>query len=115
MLLASAALAGWLAFHRLIIAINTADIQVTNKHNNITIKQIKTALLIWSKLINMASKLAFLLAIVVVAAAPAIATDYTVGDDAGWKLNFNYTAWAQGKEFYVGDRISMFINYFIVL
>lgn len=59
----------------------------------------------------MASKLAFLLVIVVVAAAPATATDYIVGDDAGWKLNFNYTAWAQGKEFYVGDRISMLLIY----
>ncbi|KAH6778939.1 hypothetical protein C2S52_010176 [Perilla frutescens var. hirtella] len=55
----------------------------------------------------MASR-AFLFAIVVVVAAtaaPAFAVDYVVGDDAGWKLNVNYTAWAQGKEFYVGDRL----------
>ncbi|XP_041995867.1 blue copper protein 1a-like [Salvia splendens] len=38
-------------------------------------------------------------------AAPAFGSDYVVGDDAGWKLNVNYTAWAQGKEFHVGDRL----------
>lgn len=39
-------------------------------------------------------------------AAPALGVDYVVGDEAGWKLNVNYTAWAQGKEFHVGDRLS---------
>ncbi|KAL1547535.1 blue copper protein 1a-like [Salvia divinorum] len=55
----------------------------------------------------MASK-AFLLAVIFVAAtaAPAFAVDYVVGDDAGWKLNVNYTAWAQDKVFYVGDTIT---------
>ncbi|XP_057812449.1 blue copper protein 1a-like [Salvia miltiorrhiza] len=56
----------------------------------------------------MASK-AFLFAVIVVAAtaaAPAFAVDYVVGDDDGWKLNVNYTAWAQGKMFYVGDTIA---------
>ncbi|KAL1559773.1 blue copper protein 1a-like [Salvia divinorum] len=38
-------------------------------------------------------------------AAPAFGSDYVVGDEAGWKLNVNYTAWAQGKEFHVGDRL----------
>ncbi|ONK74277.1 uncharacterized protein A4U43_C03F4600 [Asparagus officinalis] len=26
-----------------------------------------------------------------------------VGDDKGWTLNFNYTAWAEGKEFRLGE------------
>ncbi|KAK6137586.1 hypothetical protein DH2020_028666 [Rehmannia glutinosa] len=51
----------------------------------------------------MASK-AFLIAIIVVgiAAPKAFATDYVVG----WALGVNYTAWAEGKDFYVGDRLS---------
>ncbi|KAH6778941.1 hypothetical protein C2S52_010178 [Perilla frutescens var. hirtella] len=55
----------------------------------------------------MASKANLFFAIVIVAAtaAPAFAVDYIVGDDAGWNLNVNYTEWAEGKEFYVGDRI----------
>ncbi|KAL0399736.1 UNVERIFIED_CONTAM: Lamin-like protein [Sesamum radiatum] len=54
----------------------------------------------------MASK-AFLIMIVVatIAAPPAFATDYVVGDRSGWTLGVNYTAWAEGKEFYVGDRL----------
>lgn len=59
----------------------------------------------------MASK-AFLLAVMVVAAAaPALAVDYVVGDDAGWNLNVNYTAWAQGKVFYVGDTIGTYTKW----
>ncbi|ONK65083.1 uncharacterized protein A4U43_C07F33430 [Asparagus officinalis] len=33
------------------------------------------------------------------------ATEHIVGDDNGWTLGFNYTAWAQGKEFRVGDTL----------
>lgn len=57
----------------------------------------------------MASRAFFLAVVVVVAAAviPAFATDYIVGDEAGWALSVNYTAWAEGEEFYVGDRISI--------
>ncbi|KAG8374812.1 hypothetical protein BUALT_Bualt10G0034500 [Buddleja alternifolia] len=54
----------------------------------------------------MASKVLLIAIIVVaIAGAPAFATDYVVGDDAGWTLGVNYTAWAQGKQFYVGDRL----------
>lgn len=42
--------------------------------------------------------------------APALATDFVVGDDAGWKTNFDYKTWAAGKEFHVGDRLSMSIT-----
>ncbi|KAK3429093.1 hypothetical protein EUGRSUZ_E00500 [Eucalyptus grandis] len=32
-------------------------------------------------------------------------TDFMVGDDKGWTLNFDYQAWAEGKQFYVGDNL----------
>ncbi|KAK6130120.1 hypothetical protein DH2020_036136 [Rehmannia glutinosa] len=49
---------------------------------------------------------AFLITVIVAAVvAPSLATDYMVGDDAGWKVGVNYTAWAEGKEFYVGDTL----------
>ncbi|OEL14441.1 hypothetical protein BAE44_0024541 [Dichanthelium oligosanthes] len=49
-----------------------------------------------------------LLAIVllVVAVVPASAKDYTVGDSSGWKPGVDYTAWAKGKTFNVGDTLS---------
>ncbi|KAL7150178.1 hypothetical protein ABFS83_05G092800 [Erythranthe nasuta] len=50
---------------------------------------------------------AFLITIIValVAAPAAVATDYMVGDNSGWTLGVNYTAWAEGKDFRVGDTI----------
>ncbi|KAL8543853.1 hypothetical protein ACS0TY_004421 [Phlomoides rotata] len=42
---------------------------------------------------------------VALSGAPAFATDYVVGDEWGWRLGFDYAAWAQGKEFFVGDTI----------
>ncbi|PSS23544.1 Uclacyanin 1 like [Actinidia chinensis var. chinensis] len=33
------------------------------------------------------------------------AKDFIVGDEKGWTLNFDYQAWAQGKDFRVGDRL----------
>ncbi|ONK63810.1 uncharacterized protein A4U43_C07F19180 [Asparagus officinalis] len=35
----------------------------------------------------------------------ASATEFVVGDDKGWNLGENYTAWAMGKEFKVGDTL----------
>ena len=35
----------------------------------------------------------------------AVATEHMVGDDKGWTLNFNYTAWAETKQFVVGDTL----------
>lgn len=54
----------------------------------------------------MASKQMLLLA-VAVAFLPALAaaTEHWVGDDKGWKLGFNYTEWAQTKQFMVGDTL----------
>ncbi|CAN4127466.1 unnamed protein product [Withania somnifera] len=55
----------------------------------------------------MASTTNFLIAIIVVAmvSAPAMATEHWVGDDQGWKLEFDYAAWAATKEFHVGDKL----------
>ncbi|TXG66370.1 hypothetical protein EZV62_007645 [Acer yangbiense] len=33
------------------------------------------------------------------------ATEFIVGDDSGWTLGFDYQAWAEGKNFQVGDKI----------
>ncbi|GJY87935.1 putative phytocyanin domain containing protein [Tanacetum coccineum] len=30
---------------------------------------------------------------------------YICGDNYGWTLNFDYQAWATGKEFVVGDKL----------
>ncbi|XP_004246136.1 mavicyanin-like [Solanum lycopersicum] len=53
----------------------------------------------------MASTSVMIAVIVVVVATPAMATDHWVGDDQGWKLDFNYTAWAATKQFHVGDKL----------
>lgn len=51
---------------------------------------------------------AFLMVMIMaVITATALATDHIVGGEAGWKLNVDYTTWAQGKQFHVGDRLSM--------
>ncbi|KAG8648023.1 blue copper protein [Manihot esculenta] len=34
-----------------------------------------------------------------------LAKDYIVGDDSGWTTNYDYQAWAQGKNFMVGDTL----------
>ncbi|XP_066328147.1 uclacyanin-3-like [Miscanthus floridulus] len=38
-------------------------------------------------------------------AAPAHAKDYTVGDSSGWTSGVDYTTWASGKAFAVGDNL----------
>ncbi|KAL3498735.1 hypothetical protein ACH5RR_041467 [Cinchona calisaya] len=45
------------------------------------------------------------LAIVGAVITPTLAKDIAVGDESGWKLNFDYQAWAEGKEFHIGDRL----------
>uniref|UniRef100_A0A7N1A352 Phytocyanin domain-containing protein n=1 Tax=Kalanchoe fedtschenkoi TaxID=63787 RepID=A0A7N1A352_KALFE len=39
------------------------------------------------------------------AAVPGLATDYTVGDSAGWAIGTDYDTWASGKTFKVGDNL----------
>lgn len=66
----------------------------------------------------MALSKAFLVtvAMVLAVAAPVVmAKDIMVGDENGWKLNFDYIAWAKTQEFHVGDRLSMlfFFHFFL--
>jgi hypothetical protein len=45
------------------------------------------------------------LLVVLVVIAPATAKDYAVGDESGWKSGVDYTVWAKGKAFNVGDSL----------
>ncbi|KAG6537890.1 blue copper protein 1a-like [Zingiber officinale] len=56
----------------------------------------------------MASKLqdlAVLLAIATVMVPVAMAADIVVGDDNGWRQDFNYTEWAANNMFMLGDNL----------
>ncbi|KAL4270928.1 hypothetical protein AHAS_AhasUnG0035400 [Arachis hypogaea] len=44
--------------------------------------------------------------ILLLASPTVFATDYTVGDASGWTLEVDYTKWATGKEFKVGDTLT---------
>ncbi|KAK1376435.1 Uclacyanin 1 [Heracleum sosnowskyi] len=50
---------------------------------------------------NLLVALALVSAIIV----PALATEFMVGDDDGWRTNFDYQSWAASKEFHVGDKL----------
>ena len=43
----------------------------------------------------------------------AMATDYVVGDDSGWTINYDYQAWAKDKVFHVGDKLGTCLHTFI--
>ncbi|KAF5202444.1 Blue copper protein [Thalictrum thalictroides] len=43
--------------------------------------------------------------IAIVLPSVALATEYKVGDNAGWTVGFDYANWAKGKEFRVGDKL----------
>ncbi|XP_059461804.1 blue copper protein-like [Corylus avellana] len=43
----------------------------------------------------------FILAIIAILVPSLLVTEFLVGDDKVWTLNFDYQAWAQGKEFLV--------------
>ncbi|KAF6158824.1 hypothetical protein GIB67_012467 [Kingdonia uniflora] len=48
---------------------------------------------------------------VLLMAAPAVyATEFTVGDKAGWNTGVDYGAWSTGKTFKVGDTLDMFLK-----
>ena len=53
-----------------------------------------------SKLLNIA-----LAVFAIVLPVVAMATEFTVGDDQGWTINFDYEAWAKDKVFRVGDEL----------
>ncbi|XP_062075887.1 blue copper protein 1b-like [Humulus lupulus] len=45
------------------------------------------------------------LAIIAIFVHSISAVEYVVGDEKGWTINFDYQAWAKGKEFHVGDKL----------
>lgn len=45
----------------------------------------------------------------------SLATDYTVGESAGWSLGTDYDSWASGKTFSVGDTLSKYTHIHSVL
>jgi hypothetical protein len=47
----------------------------------------------------------FVLAIVAILVPSILGVEFTVGDDQGWTTNYDYQAWAKGKEFHVGDKL----------
>ncbi|KAL8543849.1 hypothetical protein ACS0TY_004417 [Phlomoides rotata] len=53
----------------------------------------------------MASNALLLTIMIALTAAHALAKDYVVGDETGWRLGYNYTTWAHGKHFCVGDTL----------
>ncbi|MED6149281.1 hypothetical protein PIB30_060928 [Stylosanthes scabra] len=45
--------------------------------------------------------------LILLLASPSVfATDYAVGDSSGWSLGVDYTTWASGKTFKVGDTLT---------
>lgn len=51
-------------------------------------------------------KILVALAIFALAFPSTLAKQWTVGDSAGWtKVSVNYTEWAAGKSFFVGDTL----------
>ncbi|WVZ62033.1 hypothetical protein U9M48_011823 [Paspalum notatum var. saurae] len=46
-----------------------------------------------------------LLIVAAVLTAPAFAADIVVGDDQGWRPNFDYDKWVDGNEFFVNDTL----------
>lgn len=58
------------------------------------------------------SKICIVIAIAAVFAPSILATEFMIGDETGWTTNFDYQAWAYGKEFHVGDKLGKsFHNY----
>ncbi|XP_059435366.1 blue copper protein 1b-like [Corylus avellana] len=53
----------------------------------------------------------FILAIVAILVPSILATEFVVGDDKGWTVDYNYTAWAQGKEFHVNQVLGAVFKY----
>ncbi|KAL2320488.1 hypothetical protein Fmac_029457 [Flemingia macrophylla] len=51
------------------------------------------------------TRLAFLAISMVLLSSVAMAADFVVGGDQGWKLDFDYEEWAQDKVFRVGDNL----------
>ncbi|XP_059461874.1 blue copper protein 1a-like [Corylus avellana] len=53
----------------------------------------------------------FILAIVAILVPSILATEFVVGDDKGGTVDYNYIAWAQGKEFHVNQVLGAVFKY----
>ena len=47
--------------------------------------------------------------------ASTMAKEFTVGDQSGWTTGYDYQAWAQGKDFRVGDKLGNYCHLQIVV
>ena len=45
------------------------------------------------------------LAILATLVPSILGTEFMVGDDKGWTMNYDSQNWAKGKEFHVGDKL----------
>jgi hypothetical protein len=46
-----------------------------------------------------------ILAIAAILVPSTLATEFLVGDETGWDINYDYQGWIRGKEFHVGDQL----------
>ncbi|WCJ43598.1 Blue copper protein [Euphorbia peplus] len=53
----------------------------------------------------MASRLVLAVLMIIIPTITARFKDHIVGDEAGWRLGFDYQAWANSKKFHVGDKL----------
>ncbi|XP_065854678.1 blue copper protein-like [Euphorbia lathyris] len=53
----------------------------------------------------MASRLVLVVLMFIIPTITARFKDHIVGDEAGWRLGFDYQAWANAKKFHVGDKL----------
>ncbi|XP_050226987.1 blue copper protein 1a-like [Mercurialis annua] len=51
------------------------------------------------------SKIFVAIAILAALVPSIVAIEHVIGDETGWTINFDYQAWAKGKEFHVGDKL----------
>ncbi|XP_044487664.1 mavicyanin-like [Mangifera indica] len=51
----------------------------------------------------MNNSMSFLMMIFALGCGVAMAVEYKVGDEAGWTMKADYTQWAAGKKFHIGD------------
>lgn len=56
------------------------------------------------------SQLFVIVAMLAIFTPTIFSTDFIVGDDKGWTINVDYQAWAQGKQFYVGDNLGNYLR-----
>lgn len=50
----------------------------------------------------------FIIAVLTSLVATASSKEFTVGDGSGWTLGVDYEAWAEGKDFRVGDKLGKY-------